>query len=276
MSCLIVRLKMHLVALLVFHLDILETMYTMLVLLGLANVLNIEGRRRAGVSYANESASRFKGRRRAGVSYANESASRFKVRSLNLHTMLFQSDELCFESCRMNRALFDKLCNLFTIHGNLKSTRHSSVEELVRAFLHVLAHNQKTRVMKCQMRRSTETVSHNFHLDLNVMLRLHTLLFKKLEPIPKNLANDRWKWFKNYLGALDGTYIKVYVPADDIPRYRSRKNEIARNVLDVCTPDMQFIYVLLGWEGSAVDDRVLKNVITRRNGLKVPQGNITK
>ncbi|XP_031281990.1 protein ALP1-like [Pistacia vera] len=127
---------MHLVALLVFHLDMLETMYTMLVLLGLANALNIRGRRRAAISYASEFASRF----------------------------------------------------------------------------------------------------------------------------------------KNCLGALDGTYIKVHVPAVDIPRYRSRKSEIATNVLGVCTPDMQFIYVLAGWEGSAADGRVLRDAITRRNGLKVPQG----
>ncbi|KAJ0014670.1 hypothetical protein Pint_20988 [Pistacia integerrima] len=139
---------MHLVALLVFHLDMLETMYTMLVLFGLANALNIRGRRRAAISYA--------------------------------------------------------------------------------------------------------------------------------KAIPENSTDELWKWFKNCLGALDGTYIKVHVPVADIPRYRSRKSEIATNVLGVCTPDMQFIYVLAGWEGSAVDGRVLKDAITRRNGLKVPQGNITK
>ncbi|KAJ0020049.1 hypothetical protein Pint_31390 [Pistacia integerrima] len=258
MTRLIVRQKMHLVALLVFHLDMLETIYTMLVLLGLANALNIRGRRRVAISYASES------------------ASRFKVRSLNLHTMLFQSDELCFESCRMNKAVFHKLCNLLTTHGNLKSTRHSSVEELVGTFLHILTHNQKTRVMKRQMRRSTEMVSCNFHLVLNVVLRLHTLLFKNPEAILENSIDEQWKWFKNCLGALDGTYIKVHMLVADIPRYRSRKSEIATNVLGVCTPDMQFIYVLAGWEGSAADGRVLRDAITRRNGLKVPQGNITK
>ncbi|KAJ0039072.1 hypothetical protein Pint_23643 [Pistacia integerrima] len=258
MARLIVRQKMHLVSLLVFHLDMLETMYTMLVLLGLANALNIRGRRRAAISYASES------------------ASRFKVRSFNLHTMLFQSDELCFESCRMNRVLVHKLCNLLSIHGNLKSTYHSSVEELVGTFLHILAHNQKTRVMKCQLRRSTETVSRNFHLVLNAVLRLHTLLFKKPEAIPENLTDDRWKWFKNCLRALYGTYIKVHMPADDIPRYQSRKSEIATNVLGVCTPDMQFIYVFPRWEGFVANGRVLRDAITRRNRLKVPQGNITK
>ncbi|KAJ0039680.1 hypothetical protein Pint_27286 [Pistacia integerrima] len=68
------------------------------------------------------------------------------------------------------------------------------------------------------MHRSTEMVSYNFHLVLNDVLRLHTLLFKKPKAIPENSTDDRWKWFKNCLGALDGTYIKVHIPADDIPR----------------------------------------------------------
>ncbi|KAJ0015091.1 hypothetical protein Pint_20685 [Pistacia integerrima] len=197
----------------------------------------------------------------AAISYASESATRFMIRLMNLHTMLFQSDELCH-----------KICNLLATHDNLKSTSHTSVEELVGSFLHILAQNQKIRLIKCQMRRSTKMVSRNFHLVLNIVLRLHSLLFKKPKPIPENSTDERWKWFKRYLGALDGAYIKVHVPTDDKFRYWSRKNKIATNVLGVCTPNMQFIYVLPRWEGSIADDRVLRDAITRRNGLKVPQG----
>ncbi|XVF56635.1 hypothetical protein PTKIN_Ptkin06aG0135600 [Pterospermum kingtungense] len=42
------------------------------------------------------------------------------------------------------------------------------------------------------------------------------------------------------------------------PRYRLRSDEISTNVLGVCTLNMQFVYVLPGWEGSAVDGRVLE------------------
>ncbi|KAK7302032.1 hypothetical protein RJT34_12911 [Clitoria ternatea] len=83
---------------------------------------------------------------------------------------------------------------------------------------------------------------------------------------------SRWKWFKNCLGALDGTYIKVNDLEADKPRYRTRKGELATNVLGVCSQDMQFIYVLPGWKGSASDARVLRDALSRRNGLKVPQG----
>ncbi|KAA8538077.1 hypothetical protein F0562_027685 [Nyssa sinensis] len=75
---------------------------------------------------------------------------------------------------------------------------------------------------------------------------------------------------QNCLGALDGTYIRVKVPIEDKARYRTRKNEIATNVLGVCSQDMQFIYVLPGWEGSAADGRMLRDAVSRRNGLRVP------
>ena len=58
----------------------------------------------------------------------------------------------------------------------------------------------------------------------------------------------------------------------DRPRYRTRKAEITTNVLGVCSHDMQFIYVLSGWEGSAHDGRVLRDAVTKPNGLKVPNG----
>uniref|UniRef100_A0A803KZB5 DDE Tnp4 domain-containing protein n=1 Tax=Chenopodium quinoa TaxID=63459 RepID=A0A803KZB5_CHEQI len=77
---------------------------------------------------------------------------------------------------------------------------------------------------------------------------------------------------QNCLGALDGTFIKVHVPNEDRGRYRTRKGNLAMNVLGVCTPNMEFVFVLPGWEGSAHDGRVLRDAISRPNGLKVPQG----
>uniref|UniRef100_A0A803MID6 Myb/SANT-like domain-containing protein n=1 Tax=Chenopodium quinoa TaxID=63459 RepID=A0A803MID6_CHEQI len=73
-------------------------------------------------------------------------------------------------------------------------------------------------------------------------------------------------------GALDGTMILVNVPCDDRPKYRTRKGTIAMNVLGVCSPEMEFTYVLPGWEGSAHDCRIPRDAISRSNGLKVPKG----
>ena len=61
--------------------------------------------------------------------------------------------------------------------------------------------------------------------------------------------------------------------AVDKPRFRTRKGQIATNVLGVCSQDMEFIYVLPGWEGSKADSRVLRDATSRPNRQKVPQDN---
>ena len=59
--------------------------------------------------------------------------------------------------------------------------------------------------------------------------------------------------------------------AKDTPRFRTIKCGIATNVLGVCSQDMEFIFVLPGREGTA-DSRVLRDVISRQRGLRVPKG----
>ncbi|GFQ05052.1 putative nuclease harbi1, partial [Phtheirospermum japonicum] len=75
------------------------------------------------------------------------------------------------------------------------------------------------------------------------------------------------------LGALDGTYVPVQVRLREKPRYRNRRGEVSVNVLGVCDLHMKFNFVLMGWEGSAANSCVLRDAITRNNGLKVPTGN---
>ncbi|CAN1215410.1 hypothetical protein LINPERPRIM_LOCUS207 [Linum perenne] len=77
---------------------------------------------------------------------------------------------------------------------------------------------------------------------------------------------------QNCLGALDGTHVKVRAIILDQPRYRNRKGKVSINVLAVCNPDCEFMYCLAGWEGSAHDGRVLRDAVSRPNGLRVPKG----
>ncbi|XP_061363984.1 protein ALP1-like [Gastrolobium bilobum] len=172
----------------------------------------------------------------------------------------------------MNTYTFQVLCSLVRVKGKLKEDGLVSIVEQVAMFLHILAHHAKNRVIKFKFQRSGETVSKYFNLVLKCVLRLQEILMKLPDPVSENCTDDRWKWFKGCLGALDGTYITVNVPEVDKPRYRSRKGEIATNVFGVCSRGMKFVYVLPGWEGSALDARVLHDAINRRNGLKVPTG----
>ncbi|MFQ6667455.1 hypothetical protein Gotur_033475 [Gossypium turneri] len=184
--------------------------------------------------------------------------------------LVYASDETYIEQVRINRITFFKLCEMLQTLGELKSSRNMLVDEKVAMFLHIISHHLKNRVIKHHFNRSGETVSRSFHNGLNVVIRLQDVLFKKAKPITANSTDPRWKWFKNCLGALDGTHIKIRVPTVDKLRYRTRKGDIATNMLGVCTPNMHFVYVLPGWEGSVADERVLRDAISRRHGLKVP------
>ncbi|XP_058732722.1 uncharacterized protein LOC131604289 [Vicia villosa] len=163
----------------------------------------------------------------------------------------------------MDMAAFHKLCEMLKGIGGLVPTRHMCVEELVAMFLHILAHHVKNRMIRRQFVRSGETISRNFMNVLLALLKCHKELLKQPQPILDNNIDERWKYFK------------VSVPEADKCRFRTRKGDIATNVLGVCSPDLQFIYVLPGWEGSSADSRVLRDAISRPNGLRVPQGFLT-
>ncbi|XP_015937023.2 protein ALP1-like [Arachis duranensis] len=201
----------------------------------------------------------------------NDSYSRQVIRDVSVDRIIYFSDLACIENTRMDRCAFHALCNMLKRVGRLEPSRNMGVEEMVAMFLHIIAHDVKIRVIKRQFVRSEETISRRFNDVLLAILRCHNLLLKKPQPFSQDRMDERWKWFKDCLGALDGTHIKVNVLEADKPRYRNRKGDITTNVLGVVAPDMQFIYVLAGWEGSAADSRVLRDALFR-NGFSVPQG----
>jgi hypothetical protein len=63
---------------------------------------------------------------------------------------------------RMRRAPFMQLCDLFHTRQLFRDSIHSSVEEQVDMFLHVVGHNQRFRVIHMTFRRSIETISKYF------------------------------------------------------------------------------------------------------------------
>ncbi|XP_027769373.1 uncharacterized protein LOC107005991 [Solanum pennellii] len=133
----------------------------------------------------------------------------------------------------MDRNAFHNLVLLTKDVGSLTDGKYMSRSEKLAMFLNILAHHEKNRSIKVDYIRSG---------------------------------------WSGCLGALDGTYIHIRVPSVYKPRYRTRKGDIATNVLGVCDRNLNFTYVLPGWEGSAADGRVLRDAVVRRNGLKIPEG----
>ncbi|KAL0375619.1 UNVERIFIED_CONTAM: hypothetical protein Scaly_0679500 [Sesamum calycinum] len=102
---------------------------------------------------------------------------------------------------------------------------------------------------------------------------MHYIMLAKPTPITNECEDPRWRWFKGCLGALDGTFVDVRVPKHEKDRYHTRKGKVSVNILGVCNPKLQFIYVLCGWEGSAADNRVFQDSIHTPGGLGVLAGN---
>ena len=100
---------------------------------------------------------------------------------------------------RMRRAPFNHLCNTFRVRGLLKDSIHTSIEEQVAMFLHVLGHNQRFRVIHNTWRRSTETISRYFK---QVLYAIGQLREKMIKPpgshTPQKIAEShrRFPYFK--------------------------------------------------------------------------------
>ncbi|KAF7805285.1 protein ALP1-like [Senna tora] len=194
----------------------------------------------------------------------------FHEKRAHLRNLVYSNDNNCYNVLRMYMATFDRLCSMLDEIGGLKPTKHMLVDEQVAMCLNVLAHHAKNRVIQWNFGRSGSTISKYFKAVLKATIRLHRVLYKIPNPVPKDSTDPRWKWFKNCLGALDETHIRIRVHKDDQTRFRNRKGDLTINVLGVCSQDAQFIYVLSGWEGSAADGRVLKSALDKPRGFKVP------
>src|SRR5262249_49256231 len=80
------------------------------------------------------------------------------------------------------------------------------------------------------------------------------------DPIPSQICNNPkyFPYFKDSIGALDGSHIHSAPAALDRPLHRNRKGFISQNCLFACNFNMEFVYSLTGAEGSANDARVFE------------------
>ena len=93
--------------------------------------------------------------------------------------------------------------------------------------------------------------------------------------VPEKIASDAryYPFFKDCIGALDGTHLPAHVTEEPSAPWRNRKGWLSQNVLAVVDFEMRFVYVLAGWEGSAHDVRVLDSALgASLNALDPPQG----
>ena len=108
---------------------------------------------------------------------------------------------------------------------------------------------------------------------LNNFIQLHTsFVTLPVNECPYEVERNKkfYPYFKDVLGAIDGTHILAHVPAQHLGPFRHRKGQITQNVRVVCSFDRQFCYVLTGWKGSAHNGTVLNHALEK--GFVIPEG----
>lgn len=74
-------------------------------------------------------------------------------------------------------------------------------------------------------------------------------------PIPSEISSNSkfYPFFKNAIGAIDGTHLNCHPSKKEHDACHNRKGSLTQNCLACCTFDLRFQYILSGWEGSASD-----------------------
>lgn len=176
----------------------------------------------------------------------------------------------------VRKHVFRKLCSVLQEKGVLSDSRWVSIEEQLAIFLRAGVTNDSNRRLMETFQRSGDTISRMFHSVLDALLtpQFYNAYVKLPDPrtVPPEIADfdDFYPWFKDCIGALDGTH-KLALPPDHLEgRYRNRKGVHSINVLAACNFSLFFVYVLSGWEGSACDSAVFEDA--RSSDFPIPPG----
>lgn len=115
-----------------------------------------------------------------------------------------------------------------------------------------------------------------FHLILNKLVspQFYTRYVKLPlnNATPPEILNEPkfFPFFKDCLGAIDGSHLDAFVPQIFAASHRDRKGRLSKNLLAGTTFSMIFCYLLPGWEGSATDSRIYQEA--RKSVFTIPPG----
>ncbi|XP_028111967.1 uncharacterized protein LOC114310214 [Camellia sinensis] len=138
-----------------------------------------------------------------------------------------------------------------------------------------LEKNERNRVVQERFQHFGQTISKYFNRVLKAVCRLGKQVIRPLdfdEVLAEIRHNPRfYPFFKDCVGAIDGTHISARVPASEQIPYRGKHTVTTQNVMCLCSFDVRFTYVLASWKGTADDSKVfIENVHDPANLFLMP------
>ena len=122
----------------------------------------------------------------------------------------------CKQNFKMEIHVFFYLCKELKEIYHLRGTRKLTVEELVAMLLNTLGHGFGNRIVQEMFQHLEEIISRHFTCVL-VVLRMSidiiNFIDRELSDVLSKICEDEryWPYFKNYIGAIDGTYVPVKI-----------------------------------------------------------------
>ncbi|TVU21934.1 hypothetical protein EJB05_31605, partial [Eragrostis curvula] len=169
----------------------------------------------------------------------------------------------CCVAFRMEPAVFKAIATYHRTENLLRDTRGVRVEEQLGMFMFMLSHNS-----------SYEDIQYEFKHIFDTIPKLIYRFFR-----PPVATEPHWKiskdprffpYFKNFIGAIDGTHVPITIAQAKQAPYRNRKGTLSQNVMLACDFDLNFTIIYSGWEGSSTEARVLRSALLA--GFCVPEG----
>jgi hypothetical protein len=143
--------------------------------------------------------------------------------------------------------------------STLQATKYMGTKEQLGLFLYAVTTDLSMRKLVERFQRSTETIQRTYHKVMRSFLYKDfydsNIQTNPASPLSEynELNRSFFPYFKDCVGAIDGTHIPISPPENIKSNYRNRKGELSQNVLAVCNFDMRFTDILCGWEGSVSD-----------------------
>ena len=100
----------------------------------------------------------------------------------------------------------------------------------------------------------------------------HVILPKVGDPVPDYILNNSrfFPFFRDALGAIDGSHFNAHATASDRDALRDRNGALTTNALAICDFKMRFLHIQSGWEGSVADAQMFHDA--RFTDLRIPDG----
>ncbi|XP_028080060.1 uncharacterized protein LOC114281708 [Camellia sinensis] len=126
----------------------------------------------------------------------------------------------------MEPDVFINLCEALKVYGKLEHSRYLTVQEQVCIFLLTIGLNERNRVVQERFQHSGQTISKYFNRVLKAVCRLGKQVIRPpdFDEVLVEIRHNPhfYPFFKDCVGAIDGTHIFARVPASEQIPYRDK------------------------------------------------------